>query len=150
MKKKTRQTDKIQRQIQFKFQSYRLVNFYYQEPPEGSINKRQPDLNFNLQSAFQFNKEKKTISTIFRINIKTKKDKPTLVSTMEVHFDFKIRNFESFLIEDSVKVPKDFIAILMNLSVSTARGILLARGAGTILERAILPIIDPRKLIPDV
>lgn len=43
-----------------------------------------------------------------------------------------------------VDVPTDFYAMVISLAISTTRGALLVKGAGSFLERVPLPIVDPK------
>jgi len=49
-----------------------------------------------------------------------------------------------------VDVPPDFYATVISLAISTTRGALLVKGAGSFLERVPLPIVDPKAYVPAI
>jgi hypothetical protein len=68
-----------------------------------------------------------------------------------IDFDFEVENMADFVkkTEDtsSVEVSAELGTALMGIVYSTARGIVLTRTAGTVLDGIILPVIDPALLL---
>lgn len=70
------------------------------------------------------------------------------VGSVSVTGSFEIRNLEER--EDSegdIQLPNEFVANLLGIVISTVRGVLLAHGSGTPIEKNPLPIINPLHLI---
>jgi hypothetical protein len=49
--------------------------------------------------------------------------------------------------EGQVRYPKTLLTTLVSLAISTSRGAILAKGAGSFLEKMPLPIVDPKKFV---
>lgn len=49
--------------------------------------------------------------------------------------------------EGHVKYPETLLTTLVSLAISTTRGAILAKGAGSFLEKMPLPIVDPKGFI---
>lgn len=110
------------------------------------------DLSLTTKTLFN---EEKGCRIIFEVDIsKINENQVTLASaTFTIKFDFQIENLDTFLnySEDKTSMTADAeIGIaLMGIAYSTARGILLSRTAGTVLEGIILPVIDPAVLLKE-
>jgi hypothetical protein len=55
---------------------------------------------------------------------------------------FRVANIEEYKATNSYKLPAALLALLVEIANSTTRGILLGRGAGTIIEKMTLPLIS--------
>ncbi len=64
-------------------------------------------------------------------------------------FEVEVRNLNTFRVEhgEAPAIHAQLAATLMGILFSTARGLVLERTKGTYLDGAILPVIDPRKLM---
>jgi hypothetical protein len=64
---------------------------------------------------------------------------------------FYLLDYEEWLMEredkSGMRLDEFIVSTLVGLAFSTTRGILLARAAGTVLEDAIMPVIDPARLL---
>lgn len=63
--------------------------------------------------------------------------------------DFEIKNLSSFIKINNKKfiLPDDLLKTLIDLTYSTARGIIFSKTQGSFLNQFILPVIDPKALI---
>ncbi|MDP3929421.1 MAG: hypothetical protein Q8R57_10400 [Bacteroidota bacterium] len=74
-----------------------------------------------------------------------------------IEFIFHIDNFDDYKVDTDINLVQDvkttfemdemFMATLMGIVYSTARGIILQRTVGTILNGVIIPVIDPKILL---
>lgn len=116
---------------------------------------QKPDINIKEYS-FEINinagvieKEKKVV---VNTNIETQnKEKTITYGRISVNCIYVIDNFDKVMILEKEKagIPIDVSELLNIESYSTVRGVMWNEFKGTILHNAILPIIDPKKLIPN-
>ncbi len=134
--------------IKFRFQSYKIIKFEYNEP-EGIQDKIQ--IHFNFNSRIDIDIDKDIISVTIGVDAFTNTEKSSKrVGFIEVQYVFQVLNLKDFQKNnDGFSLPTPFLTTLIGLSLSTTRGIILIKFSGTILEKIIMPVIDPNKLIPE-
>lgn len=112
-------------------------------------------VKYDIENTFtlRFNFGEKLAKADFSCTIKTVSqgaNKEEAQGRFQFVFVFKIENFEELAKEKEAKIlqvePK-LLNSLAAISYSTARGILLTRLQGTPLQKFILPVIDPNKLL---
>ncbi|NTU74023.1 hypothetical protein HGB07_07760 [Candidatus Roizmanbacteria bacterium] len=54
---------------------------------------------------------------------------------------------DNFDDEGQVRYPETLLTTLVSLAISTTRGAILAKGAGSFLEKMPLPIVDPKGFV---
>jgi hypothetical protein len=99
--------------------------------------------NFDLASSNRVNAEKSLILMNIGINVRDG-DNPDVVALIETTFVFEIENFQDIIKPNEQGVyimPVDLEAQLRIISLSTTRGIMHTRFAGSYLQFATLPII---------
>jgi len=98
-----------------------------------------------------FNLDEKLVKTELEIKIasKHKEESPRARGLFRLNFLFSLDNFDELvkLDQSKLKVSNSLGNALASISYSTARGILLTRFQGTILNDLILPVIDPNELL---
>ena len=64
-------------------------------------------------------------------------------------FVFMINNIESVVKHEkgSTQIDNNVLVILLNISISTLRGIIFEKTKGTVLQKEFLPIINPKMLL---
>jgi hypothetical protein len=67
-------------------------------------------------------------------------------------FEFKISPFEENILlkGEDLNMDHQLLSSLLEISISTARGILLAKSAGGFLHKYYLPIINPSEIIQNM
>ena len=69
---------------------------------------------------------------------------------MRLAFHFKIENLNNFYQKDENDMPVfngNFVATLLGISISTARGILFEKLSGNGINNIIIPVMSPQKLL---
>lgn len=115
---------------------------------------------FEVNSEESLNPEHKLVMIILRISSHvdfqrdSEKDKIHIekLGDFRIGFTFLIDNFNELIQggdteEDSYQIDSLLLRHLLAMAYSTARGMILVKTTGTILENAILPIIDPQELM---
>ncbi|HEY5535171.1 MAG TPA: hypothetical protein VIL99_09595 [Ignavibacteria bacterium] len=76
-------------------------------------------------------------------------EKKVILGSLKIGNVFSINNLKTYYDEKNnvLNLPPDIEASLIGISLSHARAILLAKCAGTFLQNAVLPILDPKAFI---
>lgn len=134
-------------QVQFRLSSFRILRFNYAEPEDENLDFKPEDCLFHFSSKILVNFKNRAIG--IRLLTKMNHKKGLNIGEVEIESTFDILGFEKLLqTKDGVVLPDDFVASLISITYSTTRGAILGKGSGTILEKFILPLIDPKKLLP--
>lgn len=88
---------------------------------------------------------------IYDMNLKVipEPDHDIVLGTLKIEIRFFVENIVNFLNADKTQInlPDVFMATLIGIVISTARGIWASKVMGTKLEKAVLPIINPHDFI---
>jgi len=139
---------------QIELLGYVPINFeIYNDKDNPLISDELENFDFDFETNIAYNSDDKLIKIGIKTIIKavTKDDKKRKAGgNFYFEFIFEVANLEEFLTkeadEEDLKIDDLLIATLIGLSFSTTRGIIIARSGGTILENAILPVVNPREL----
>ncbi|TDO20302.1 hypothetical protein [Pedobacter duraquae] len=112
------------------------------------------ELTLNIGSATLFNED-----YLCRLSLMIDMEKPgedgqppMIKANFSIDFDFQIENImELIVVEEGsktvVNAARQLGISLMGIAYSTARGIILTRTGGTVLNGLILPVVDTAKLL---
>jgi hypothetical protein len=134
--------------ISYKLRGFATPQFSYTHP-SGHFNLNEPDfVSFYANPQIGYQVENKTIVVDFSIDISLKNTEEK-VAHIQTLFHYQVDNLNE-CIEVNGNVIKDthpdfgkFLITITGASYSTMRGIISEKFRGTILDRALLPIIDP-------
>lgn len=138
-------------ELKVRFESYKILNFIFREPIDIKSDFKRNDFKLDFKADFKADLKNNTIGIKLGVNIQLKSKPPVPIAFIEVEYIYKISGLNKIQEDESERgmaIPSEFLATLISLSYSTTRGVLLAKGMGTIIEKVILPIIDPHKLLP--
>lgn len=104
-------------------------------------------INLNTNLTFGLNSDDKVFLVTPKYTFEIKK---IPFMTIQISCFFKIEDaaWNSFIIDNKITFPKDFIAHMSMISVGTSRGVLHTKTEGTIFNKYILPTINVAKMIP--
>lgn len=108
------------------------------------------EFGLNIGHTVMHNLKDERVKIGLRVNIKLKNTPEDSEATFIIDFHFQIENLNKFYsTEESGQIVFSglFIATLLGLSFSTARGIVLERLSNTNFSGIILPVIDPKELL---
>ena len=57
--------------------------------------------------------------------------------------EFEILNLDELKQGENALIPTELLAMFVGIMIATVRGMLIVKSSGTILERAIIPILNP-------
>ncbi len=130
----------------------RVLHFSYQVSDEYLANPREVRgvaLHIDKEFAFQLKENAVLIRLQGEIQGQGDEESPLGVEArFLIEFYFSVENLKEFTRTErdgSVAMELLLAASLLSIAYSTARGILFERLKGTVLERGILPIIDPKE-----
>ncbi|HEY6082285.1 MAG TPA: hypothetical protein VIU45_02435 [Chitinophagaceae bacterium] len=106
---------------------------------------------FNIQVEQKIDAANKLIHAIVHIHVLSNEVESELASLSTLCV-FHVENLDEVLKKENEKMqlPDHFINTLSSIAISTSRGIIFTLFRGTYLHRAILPIIDPAQLKPQI
>lgn len=105
---------------------------------------------FNLKTEFLINIEKNVVAIRLTVDMSEKKNDKNIVSLRTENY-FEIEDLKQYVKKDdpsSLELPELLLSALINISIGTARGILITKVGGTVLDQMVLPIIPTKVLIP--
>ena len=104
------------------------------------------ELNITTSLEFKINEEQKLIGVFATFTFEQSK-KTFIKIQVSCHFNIEPNTWTSFLKDNNVVFPKNFICHLTMLTIGTSRGILHAKTEGTEFNKFILPTINVNKLV---
>ena len=147
--------EETQKIFQYKFKSAVTIKFNYNllKQPFSQMPLGNSNFNVNPKVGFSIVQNEATVQIDI---VGTIKETNEQFIDASVIFTYEIKNLSDFLYTDDVKntikfkdvkLEEYFIPTIIGVSYSTMRSILLAKGAGTILQTEILPVIDPHTFL---
>jgi len=121
-----------------------------------SINSKEKPLpeqltfKFNVRLEFKTNDDLNYLYLITHIDIENV-DLSIMVGQLSVSCIFQIENISKKIkIKDnhSIDIPTELLEELIEVSVSTTRGVMFSTFKGTFLHNAVLPIMDVKQFVP--
>jgi hypothetical protein len=145
--------DKKLRQISLtmKILDLKLVDFYaLTDLPlnfkKTGINKDKIQFEFNV--GMNLDTAKKRIHIDLNTNFYADEEKKTILGNLNSFGDFEIFNLDEFIKDFNGKIPNIVIANLIGIVLSTSRGFLILKSAGTVMEWIIMPMINLNVFFP--
>jgi hypothetical protein len=134
-----------------KIYSFQLINIellgQYLSVPEDF--KPVAGYGYKVQIETKLDLEKKLVINILSIDIAADGIQEPIAG-LTGSFWFTITDFDEVTKQEGkLKLPDVLSTTLNSLSISTARGMLFTTFSGTVLQKAIMPLIDPSKPEPD-
>ncbi|MFA6401224.1 MAG: hypothetical protein WCX31_06305 [Salinivirgaceae bacterium] len=119
------------------------VQLIYPENPQEKLEK----YGFEISLEHKVNFSSKIVFVVPKITIINDLNKSVLGS-IRISCAYQVENFDQFADEakGTINFPKYFELAINTVSISTARGIMFGQFRGTLLQNAILPVIDPNSL----
>lgn len=115
---------------------------------EENYNDKKKSVDFGTGIQFMIDSEGKFIGCIVRISFDQGK-KSFLKIDVSCHFKIDDSSWDTFINkkQQTLTIPKGFLAHMAMITVGTLRGILFAKTEGTIFNKFIIPTIDVASMI---
>lgn len=132
--------------ISFKLETVSVLSFSVRN--EVQI-KNEKNIVFEIGVANKTNTLKSIVEIIILVKVYSDNSKKNEIGELRTLNTYKVKDLKKLIKSENNKIelPKVLLASIIGISVSTARGILIAKSAGTILSKAVIPVINPTELI---
>ncbi|WPV65972.1 hypothetical protein [Chitinophaga sp. LS1] len=103
------------------------------------------EFDFDISLNIKTDSEKKQSFHFMNVVISDKDDKKK-IGALSIVCIFDIDNLESLIINepDETGLPRNLVYLLNTVVIGTIRGVMYSEFRGTILDDALLPVLDPR------
>lgn len=133
--------------LKFRISTLEDLGYTFKKPEESVPTDR---IDFSMENNLDIDDENGTITFVLTPKFTTGKRDPKLIAELIFKVVFKVQGLEQFVNEDDediIELPDQFIVTLFSVSYSTMRGVFYEKSRGTMAERLILPIIDPKIIL---
>lgn len=133
--------EKKAKEINIKLQSVLLSDFHVEKDID---TKDLVPANYNYDFTINFNisKSEAKIETTLTVVICADKTQSKKIGKIVATGTYLLKELDEILNQQK-GIPNDILTIFMGSLISTTRGMLLIKSKGTILEGAIIPLINP-------
>jgi len=129
--------------IGIKFEGFNFVRFAFEQ--QHDINESE-DFSFEIATNIDFDK---SVLIVRVFVIVSRKSVGKSVAHAETASFFHLEGADQIVEKgDFMKYPDGLLVTAISLAISTTRGAILAKGAGSFLEDIPLPIVDPKSFLP--
>lgn len=140
--------------IQFRIVNINTIQSEYNQPKAFEYIEGQGHVNFNVDPKVGFKVDSDLAFVTLNITASIIPTKEIFFKTSIV-FTFAIVDLKNIIVEKENKIlhfkhktQEDALILpLISISFSTARGIIMERYSGTVLQAELLPIVDPKVFI---
>jgi hypothetical protein len=139
-----------EKQIKFQIIDVRELSFSYDEMPieKISFKKLGKNLVIGINYALNIDKKDNILKLKTRVLYKMKgTDAPILKYTNEILYQIEDLENNINITKDIINIDDEFLAILLNISIGTIRGMIAVKTMGKIINKYPLPILNPKKII---
>lgn len=132
------------------FRNIKITNAQVNATDDGENGWDEISLSVSTKTLFN---ESNGCRVVFALDMEKLNDEGESIikANFTIDFDFEIENMSDFVRKTddpkSIDVSSELGVTLMGIIYSTARGIILTRTAGTVLDGIILPVINPAILL---
>jgi hypothetical protein len=112
------------------------------------IDKDKIQFEFNL--GMNVGPIKKRIRINLNVNFYADIEKKILLGSLNSFGDFEVIDLDEILKDFEGKIPNVILANLIGVLLSTSRGFFILKSSGTIMENAMMPIINTNVFFPQV
>lgn len=133
--------------LKFRISTLEDLGYTFKKPEESVPTDR---IDFSLENSLDIDAESGTITFILTPKFTTGKRDPKLIAELAFKVVFDVQGLEQFVDDDNedvIELPDQLVVTLFSISYSTMRGVFYEKSRGTMAERLILPIIDPKIIL---
>ena len=142
-----------EKEIKFSLKNVRELEFWYSNPFY-STNDVKPDsyvYEYGLQVNYRWNLEKELFGIVLDFFYKGKNDEEEReLLKFKTLTEFKVENLNKIFTprgKNDFDIEEKWEISFVSIAISTGRGMLIARSAGTFLQPHIFPLVDSSKVI---
>ncbi len=125
--------------IGIQYSGFRFKSFSFREPVGVGGNE---SFNFETSMAIRTANDRIIVGLMILVN---RKSDGVTYARAETESLFLAKGLEQAEGKTgSINVPEDLLFTVISLAISTSRGALMVKGAGTFLEKMPMPLVDPQ------
>lgn len=113
-----------------------------------------PTVSYAPSFGFTFDEERRSVSVLVFIealHLEDDADEPTPgtepLAEVEVGCMFEFESLDPFRVEEGIQMPRQMVAQLIGIALSSARGILIGRTVHPVFQEAPLPVVSPMAFV---
>lgn len=106
--------------------------------------------HYNINIEHRIVEESKLVMVIMHVSV-LHEDQESILATVKASCVYEVTNIEEIIKKqgNNLSILEGASTIVNSITISTVRGIMFSLFRGTILHNAILPVIEPKSLIPN-
>lgn len=116
-----------------------------------SLSKKNKKFHFEVEVRQSIDSERELLIPIITIEIypisKSSEEKKSKIGHIRALCTFNTDNFQSLVNGKVIELPDHFVESITHIALNTCRGAISTLFRGTILEGAVLPLVDVRNLV---
>lgn len=138
------------KKISFKIDKIETISFSV-DPSKISPRYNQP-MKFEFTLSLKIDIKRNHLIYSLGIRIFPKSNTDVQVGNLDIIVQFSIKNMEEFVEKENISItlPDVLMTNLITLVISTARGIWAEKVSGTKIQKVILPLMNPQKILADM
>lgn len=141
-----------QQQVSFGLIEVEKIKFFENDPTEiGFNNTGINKINTNIHTELKIDMEKELIGIILEIGFSLKEKPEINLFGIKTEHTYKIQDISKIVKKvnnDGFNIPDQFLSILISVAYSGTRGMLSVLVTNKKYKKIILPVVDPKKLLP--
>jgi len=141
-----KQEPRSEKPIEFRLRNIQMTKCSFQNP-DRPIQEDQ-ELGFSFEFGVRFDEEKSEINIDVDSKIYFSPKQKLIIGEIKTVTCFSINNFKDFVYKKNhFEFPEDFVIMLLSISFSTLRGIIVEKSTSILQYQVILPIINIKEII---
>ncbi|MCD4819543.1 MAG: hypothetical protein K8S23_12715 [Candidatus Cloacimonetes bacterium] len=136
-------------QVNFKLIEVEKIKFFENDPAEIGFNNTKVDTKIHTE--LKINMKQGIIGIILEIAFSLKEKPEINLFGIKTEHTYKIQEISKIvkkITNNGFNIPDQFLAILISVAYSGTRGMLSVLVTNKKYKKIILPIVDPKKLLP--
>jgi hypothetical protein len=131
--------------VGFRIGKLDILGYTFQKPEVSIPTDR---IDFSMKHKVDIQPENSSIIFVLKPKFTSGKREPKLIAELIFQIEFDVQGLENILKKEgeNFSLPEQFIVTLFSISYSTMRGVFFEKSRGTMAERLIIPIIDPKNI----
>jgi len=139
-------------EIPAKFRIFDIkLNSFQEFKPKVEIPKKFNNFTFEVSVSSRINLELSLIEINVKVGVYVDKEKSHSIAVIDTISIFEVINLNEIIKNENqlLKIPEILILSLIGISISTTRGMLIAKTSGSLLQNAFIPVINPSDFLKE-
>ena len=131
--------------LKYKLQEIKTIKFVLEKPNKEKYHK----YSLVFEIGLKIEQDNEIIFVLLGVSVYDNEQHEYKLSEIAAEFIYRTNGLKKVESEgNEIKLPNKFLLTLLSISYSTLRGIIHEKCANTYLNDLIIPIIDPKDLLP--